>query len=158
IIIIYILTNYTNQYECEKMIKLLKIIGFFWFLLSISFSALAEGKKVKLSNLKVKWVTQYGTYQVFRGMVDVENVSQDRLQGSLCMEAVDADGFKLKHTPSEEARLVPGKKVTVGPMAKIMLDPKLWKDADRLRVYWGFCIANPSSQEISNVIEFKIKK
>ena len=141
------------------MLNILKTIAFLSLFLSMGFSALAEGEKVKISNLKVKWVSQYGgSYQVFRGMVDVENISQDRLQGRLCMEAVDVDGFQLKHTPSEEARLVPGKKVTVGPFAKIMLDKKQWKDADKLRIYWGFCIADPSSQNVSNVVEVKIKK
>lgn len=141
------------------MLNISKIFGLFCLSFSIGFSALAEGEKVKISNLKYKWVSQHGgSYQVFRGRVDVENISQDRLKSRLCMEAIDVDGFQLKHTPSEEARLVPGKKVTVGPFAKIMLDKKEWKDADKLRIYWGFCIADPSSQNVSNVVEVKIKK
>ena len=96
------------------MLNISKIFGLFCLSFSIGFSALAEGEKVKISNLKYKWVSQ-GSYQVFRGRVDVENISQDRLKSRLCMEAIDVDGFQLKHTPSEEARLVPGKKVTVVP-------------------------------------------
>jgi len=72
------------------------------------------------------------------------------------MELVDADGFQIYSMSSEEARLVPGKKVTVGPYLSMKLRVTEFKEATDIRIYWGLCIADPKNQGVSNVLIKKI--
>jgi len=124
----------------------------------VPLNVFADGGKVEITNLRVKPVPFGGgtTHTEIQMKVDVENKSQERLQKSLCMELVDADGFQIKYRSSDEARLVPGKKVTVGPSIPLALRVTEFKKATNIRVYWGLCIADPKNQDVSNVLIKKI--